>query len=107
MYDCDHSLFLALNFDGRPPLRQGSCSAVSGTAMWIPFYLLILWLVWRRYGWRNMLLFILTLAVGLVLSDMICGIFKHSGPLEKPLGGSFPALASHVHPGTRTPRNPG
>ena len=27
-------------------------------------------------------------------------------PLEKPLGGSFPALASHVHPGTRTPRNP-
>lgn len=81
MYDCDHSLFLALNFDGGP-LFDKLMLAVSGTAMWIPFYLLILWLVWRRYGWRNMLLFILMLAVGLVLSDMICGIFKHSGPLK-------------------------
>lgn len=81
MYDCDHSLFLTLNFDGGP-LFDKIMLAVSGTVLWIPFYLLILWLVWRRYGWRNLILFILALAVGLVLSDMICGIFKHTGPLK-------------------------
>ena len=32
-----------------------------GMAIWIPFYLLILWLVCRRYGWRNTLLFLAAL----------------------------------------------
>ena len=31
---------------------------ISGTAMWLPLYALILWLVWRRSGWRGMLIFL-------------------------------------------------
>ncbi len=89
MYDFDHKIFLALNFDGGVVMDRVML-AISGTAMWIPFYLLVLWLVWRRAGWRNMLLFAAAMVLALVLSDMLAGIFKHSGVLKN-LIPSFPA----------------
>ena len=39
---------------------------VSGTAVWIPLYVLIVWLVWRREGWRNTLLFLLAVAAAIL-----------------------------------------
>ena len=102
MHSCDESLFLALNFDGGPCLDR-IMTLISGMAIWIPFYLLILWLVCRRYGWRNTLLFLAALALALVLSDMLCGIFKHSA-LE---GLDIPAdsLFAWRHAGLPTPNS--
>ena len=54
MYDFDHGLFLALNFDGGPTVDR-MMQTLSGTPMWIPLYGLIIALVWRRYGVRNTL----------------------------------------------------
>ena len=54
MYTFDHDLFSALNFDGGTAMDRVMLT-VSGTAMWLPLYALILWLVWRRSGWRGML----------------------------------------------------
>ena len=54
--NCDHNLFLALNFDGGPFMDRLMLT-VSGTTMWLPLYALILWLVWSRDGWRNVILF--------------------------------------------------
>ena len=68
---------------------DGAMKIVSGTAMWIPLYLFILIFMWRKYGWKRALGFIVCLAVALGLSDIICGIFKHSGPLKN-LWESFP-----------------
>lgn len=87
-YDCDHGLFMALNFDGGP-LMDRAMTVVSGTLLWLPLYALILWLVYRRGGWRNLLLFVGCLAAALVLADMFAGIFKHSGVL-KHLWTDFP-----------------
>lgn len=87
-YDCDHGLFMALNFDGGP-LTDRAMTVVSGTLLWLPLYALILWLVYRRGGWRNLLLFAGCLAAALVLADMFAGIFKHSGVL-KHLWADFP-----------------
>ena len=87
-YTFDHDLFLWLNFDGGP-VMDGAMKIVSGTAMWIPLYLFILIFMWRKYGWKRALGFIVCLAVALGLSDIICGIFKHSGPLKN-LWESFP-----------------
>lgn len=81
MYTFDHDLFLALNFDGGPVFDRFML-AVSGTAMWLPLYALILWLVGRRYGWRDTLLFLVLMLAALGLADMISGIFKHSGLLD-------------------------
>ena len=45
----DEQLFLMLNFDGGA-LCDRIMLALSGVAMWLPLYALILWLVWRRAG---------------------------------------------------------
>lgn len=88
-YSFDHGLFLALNFDGGPLLDRAML-AVSGTLVWLPLYGLILWLVWRRTGWRNLLIFIGLMVAALALSDMISGIFKHNGLLGDLLPGFRP-----------------
>ena len=88
-YTFDYPLFMLLNFDGGQAM-DSLMTAVSGVGMWIPMYLLMLWLVWRKYGWKGVLLFIAAAAVAMGLSDIVCGVFKHSGPLKN-LWPSFPA----------------
>ncbi len=85
----DWGIFKALNFDGGTA-TDAAMEAVSGIVMWIPLYLLILWLVWRRGGWRALMLFAVLVAAAMGMADMIAGIFKHSGPL-KDLWPSFEA----------------
>ena len=104
MYDFDHKLFLALNFDGGPVLDR-LMLIVSGTTMWLgppapdplpsrALYALILWLVWRRDGWRNVIVFTVLMVAALVLSDMVSGIFKHNGVL----GGLLPDFEPRWRP---------
>ena len=87
-YTFDHELFLWLNFDGGPAM-DGFMKVVSGTTMWIPLYLFILGFVCYKYGWKRAIGFVVCLALAIGLSDIVCGIFKHSGPL-KHLWESFP-----------------
>ena len=87
-YTFDHNLFLLLNFDGGATM-DAMMKAVSGTTMWIPLYLFILGFVWYKYGWKRAIGFLLCLVLAIGLSDVVCGIFKHSGPL-KHLWESFP-----------------
>ena len=89
MYTFDYPLFLLLNFDGGP-VMDTLMKVVSTPASWAWLYLLMLWLVWRRSGWRGALLFLVLVAAAVGLSDLIAGIFKHSG-LLKNLWLSFPA----------------
>lgn len=89
----DHNLFLALNFDGGPCWDRVMLT-VSGTTMWLPLYALILFLVWRRDGWRNVAIFTLLMIAALVLSDMVAGVFKHNGVL----GGLLPDFEPRWRP---------
>ena len=93
MYDFDHQLFLALNFDGGPAVDR-LMLIISGTTMWLPLYALILWLVWRRGGWRNVIVFTLLMVAALALSDMVSGIFKGNGLL----GGLMPDFEPRWRP---------
>ena len=94
-YTFDHDLFLWLNFDGGP-VMDSAMKIVSGIWMWIPLYLLIIYLVWRRFGWRSAIAFVVCMVLAIGLSDMICGIFKHSG-LLKNLWPSFPGRYRPMH----------
>lgn len=85
----DYPLFEMLNFDGGAIL-DSLMSAISGIVMWIPLYLLILYMVWRRWSWRGVVALILAVALALGLADLLAGIFKHSGPLKN-LWPDFPA----------------
>lgn len=93
MYDFDHQLFLALNFDGGPAVDR-LMLIISGTTMWLPLYALILWLVWCRGGLRNVVIFTLLMIAALALSDMVSGIFKHNGLL----GGLMPDFEPRWRP---------
>ena len=91
MHDFDQRLFLLLNFDGGP-VWDRVMLAVSGTTMWIPLYVLILWLVWRRAGWWGTLTFLVLMAAAVGLADMVAGIFKHTGVLGRLLPDLEPRL---------------
>lgn len=84
----DHDLFLWLNFDGGA-FMDWLMTTISGVEMWIPLYLLIAWLVWRKEGWKGLIAFVICLALAMGLADMLCGIFKHTG-LLKNLWPEFP-----------------
>ena len=91
MTTVDHARVLDLNFDG------GACMdrlmlLCSGKLTWVPLYALILWLVWRRAGLRNMLLFAGLALLSVVLTDIVAGIFKHSGLLKNLLPDFQPRL---------------
>lgn len=88
-YTFDHPLFLWLNADGPAPI-DSLMLLVSTPIVWAWLYLLILYMVWRKAGWRGLLLMLLAAAAAVVLSDMIAGIFKHTG-LLKNLWAEFPA----------------
>ncbi|MBQ4127462.1 MAG: phosphatase PAP2 family protein [Alistipes sp.] len=95
MYTFDHDLFLWLNFDGGV-VMDTIMKAISTLVVWAWLYLLILWLVWRKSGWRGALLFLVLAGAAVGLSDMIAGIFKHSG-LLKNLWPSFPVRLRPMH----------
>ncbi|MFI3303692.1 MAG: phosphatase PAP2 family protein [Rikenellaceae bacterium] len=91
----DHDLFLWLNFDGGA-LLDSLMLFVSGKISWLPLYILILWLIWRRCGWRGMLISLAAFGLAAGLSDIIAGIFKHSG-LLKNLLPEFPVRLRPMH----------
>ena len=94
-YTFDYPLFLWLNFDGGAVMDK-IMVAVSTPAVWAWLYILILYIVYRNYGWRGAIFFLVTAAIAVGLGDMISGIFKHSGPL-KHLWASFPARLRPMH----------
>lgn len=93
MHSLDEQLFMTLNFDGGAAFDR-MMLVISGTAMWLPLYALILYLVWRRGGWRSLLIFTALMLGALVLSDMVAGIFKHNGVL----GGLLPDFTPRPRP---------
>lgn len=88
MYSFDHQLFLWLNFDGGAAMDY-IMESISGVAMWLPLYAFILYWVWRHWGWKSAIAFVLCLAMALGISDILAGIFKHQG-LLKNAWESFP-----------------
>ena len=84
----DIPLFEALNFNGGSIL-DWVMTAISGVWMWLPLYALIIYMVWRKYGWIGLIALVVALGVAMGLADIIAGIFKHSGPLKE-LWPDFP-----------------
>lgn len=91
----DWRLFEWLNFDG-PQWLDAAMTTVSGIAMWLPLYTLIIYMVWRRYSWRGLLAFAVAMGVAIGLADIVSGIFKHQGILAD-LWPSFPARPRPMH----------
>ena len=91
----DWPLFEFLNFDG-PTALDYAMRLVSGVKLWVPLYILIIYMVWRKLGWRGVVALIVAMAVAVGLADIIAGVFKHQG-LLKDLWASFPARPRPMH----------
>ena len=91
----DWPLFEMLNFDG-PAWLDSFMTLVSGVKMWRPLYILIIYMVWRKLGWRGVVALIVAMAVAVGLADIIAGVFKHQG-LLKDLWANFPARPRPRH----------
>ncbi len=81
--EIDRQLLLWMNFDGGA-LCDGIFWFASRKAVWIPLYVLIIWLMYRRIGWRQTLLVVAMIALSVVLTDQIANIFKHCTPKFRP-----------------------
>ena len=91
----DWTLFELLNFDGPTPL-DATMRLVSGIKLWVPLYILIIYIVWRKHSWQGVVALIVAMAVAIGFADLVAGIFKHQGPL-KDLWASFPARPRPMH----------
>ena len=85
----DWPLFEAINFDGPEWLDQ-AMMCVTGIKMWIPLYILIIYMAWRNYGWRGVVAYVVALGVAIGLADIVAGVFKQQGLLANLLP-EFPA----------------
>lgn len=83
MEQIDEAIFLALNFDGGAVLDR-VMFLISGRVTWLPLYLLIIYLIWRRYGWRTTLYAVLMIAAAVGLADQICNLFKNGLQMLRP-----------------------
>lgn len=91
----DWGLFEMLNFDG-PAWLDTALKIISGIKVWIPLYILIIYMVWRRYSWRGLLAFVVAMGVAIGMADIVSGIFKHQGILAD-VWASFPARLRPMH----------
>lgn len=112
LLNLDRELFLAINGAHAPWLDPLMVFA-SGKFTWIPLYLFILYYTWRTRGLRNLLLFILGVALTVALADQISvHLFKNCvqrlRPCHQPglmelvylptghCGGQFGFVSSHA-----------
>lgn len=79
----DQELFLALNFDGGPFLDIFFW-IITSKLVWVPLYLFMLWMLYRRYGLKKMLIAALTVGAMVGLIDQTCNFFKDFTPSFRP-----------------------
>lgn len=58
---------------------------VSKKFFWIPFYLILLWLFFKHYGWQTTLIILLFIVVLITMSDQISGILKETTRRLRPV----------------------
>ncbi len=50
---------------------------VSSTTIWIPFYAILFYLLFKTFGWKNLIYISIFIALGVTISDQTAGIFKN------------------------------
>lgn len=94
LINCDRNIFLALNFDGGTFL-DSFFETVSGKLTWAPLYILIIVLLWRRYGWKYTLVAVIFMVITVGMVDQLANFFKDT--VQKLRPSHEPALKGLVH----------
>ena len=68
----DTALLLAIN-GLHTPWLDTLMHTVSMRTVWIPFYLVLFIMVWKRYGWRMAVVCLLSVILAVTVADQLCG----------------------------------
>lgn len=90
----DHAATLFLNFDGGVVMDR-LMWFTSEKLAWAPLYIALLWLTYRRWGWRYMVVILLAVVLGVALSDQICNYFKETYQILRP--NRVEGVKEHLH----------
>ncbi|MDQ0476540.1 phosphatase PAP2 family protein [Chryseobacterium sp. MDT2-18] len=71
----DQSIFLFLNNMGSESFDQ-LWLMISATWIWIPLYVIFLYLLFKNFKFRNIVFILIFIALGVTVSDQLAGIFK-------------------------------
>jgi undecaprenyl-diphosphatase len=74
LLELDREVFLFLN-GLHTPWLDPVMYYISEKFFWIPFYMLLLWACYRQYGWKVLLILLLS-AVLITMSDQLSGLLK-------------------------------
>ncbi len=91
----DHKIFLFLNglhSDFLDPLFFWGTK----TLVWIPFYIFLLYLVIRKFGWKTLLV-LLAVALMVTVSDQLSNLFKELVSRPRPSHEPFLSGVHHVN----------
>ncbi|MCQ2220747.1 MAG: phosphatase PAP2 family protein [Prevotella sp.] len=70
MTEFDHELLLQINGMHTPFLDQ-LMWLISGKAVWIPFYLITIFVIYRNVGWKRTLQMLLMVGIMMLFTDMV------------------------------------
>lgn len=79
----DTELFLYLNKLGNPTWDQ-LWLLITAEFTFVPLYIILLYLIYKSYGLKPMLLFIVTIALMITFTDQITNLFKHTVQRPRP-----------------------
>lgn len=105
----DKALFLQLNTLGSQPFDQ-FWLLISETLIWVPLYVIFLYLLFKNYSWKSVIYMLIFIALGVTVSDQLSGIFKYGVARLRPChdpelqnimrivkcGGSFGFYSAHA-----------
>ena len=92
--DLDRDITVAIN-SFRAEWADGFFYYVSQTWVWTPLAVLLLWMGWRRFGWRHLLVVVACVALCILLSDQLCNLVKHTVCRLRP--SHEPSLEGVIH----------
>lgn len=90
----DKTILLALNGD-LGPTADTIFYWASAKTIWAPLYALILWMIYRRYGWKTTLASFLFILLCVGICDQLCNLFKEGGKKFRP--SHDPEIQAMVH----------
>lgn len=105
----DRHVFVYLNTLGSAPFDR-FWEMISGTWIWIPLYVIFLYLLYKNFKPRNLIFILIFIGLGVTVSDQLAGIFKtgiarlrpchdpalHHVMREVQCGGQFGFYSSHA-----------
>lgn len=81
--ELDRAATLAINgFSGA--FTDAVMPILSNRAVWVPFYLLLFFYLWRRLGWKKALVILATTVLSVAVIDQVANLVKYSAMRLRP-----------------------